>query len=178
MLRREYAAPRPLRPSFSALRMYPGEIPMATFNGEDIWSVVHDGGSGLLAGPIGKLAMQNLARTLLRLAAAGRERGGVASAKLTARQVNDGMNDVTVSFLKFSQVQYRFELLSASVTSVFSLFAISCDTCIICAPHAIFADIFSALASIRSSVTLSDKCLTRRNSTLSPSPPQVVRLAL
>ncbi|CAM9296089.1 unnamed protein product, partial [Hapterophycus canaliculatus] len=57
----------------------------AEFNGEDIWSLVHSSGAGLLAGPVGKMTSHNLSRTLLRLAAAGQESGRNGGATLTAR---------------------------------------------------------------------------------------------
>lgn len=60
---------------------------MATFQGKDIWRVVHEKSNGVLAGAVGKLTTSNLARTLLRLAVAGGARGGVTGAQLTARQV-------------------------------------------------------------------------------------------
>lgn len=57
----------------------------AEFNGEDIWSLVHSSGAGLLAGPVGKMTSHNLAKTLLRLAAAGQESGRAGGPTLTAR---------------------------------------------------------------------------------------------
>lgn len=57
----------------------------AEFNGEDIWSLVHSSGAGLLAGPVGKMTSHNLSKTLLRLAAAGQESRRTGGPTLTAR---------------------------------------------------------------------------------------------
>lgn len=58
---------------------------VATFNGDDIWEVVHHSGVSLLAGKVGEMTAHNLGKTLLRLAVAGQDSGRVAGAKLTAR---------------------------------------------------------------------------------------------
>lgn len=79
--------PRRRPPPSPFCRRDADENPVATFQGKDIWSVVHEGSNGVLAGPVGKLTTTNLARTLLRLAVAGGTRSGVTGAKLTARQV-------------------------------------------------------------------------------------------
>ncbi|CAN0154687.1 unnamed protein product, partial [Laminaria digitata] len=41
-------------------RHHAGENMVATFNGEDIWGVVHQSGVGLLAGRVGELTAYNL----------------------------------------------------------------------------------------------------------------------
>lgn len=58
---------------------------IATFNGDDLWSLVHTSGVGLLSGSVGKMNVKNLAKTLLRLAAAGQESGRTGGPTLTAR---------------------------------------------------------------------------------------------
>lgn len=57
----------------------------ATFNGEDIWSLVHRGGVGLLADTVGKGIAHDLSKTLLRLAVAGQQAGRAGGPTLTAR---------------------------------------------------------------------------------------------
>lgn len=58
---------------------------IATFKGDDIWSLVHSSGVGLLSGKGGKTSVKNLAKTLLRLAVAGQESGRAGGPTLTAR---------------------------------------------------------------------------------------------
>lgn len=64
---------------------------VATFNGEDIWGVVHQSGVGLLAGRVGELTAHNLGKTLLRLAVAGQESGRTGGSNLTARWGSSGL---------------------------------------------------------------------------------------
>lgn len=60
---------------------------VATFDGEDIWSLVHRGGVGLLADSVGKGIAHDLSKTLLRLAVAGQQSGRARGPALTARWV-------------------------------------------------------------------------------------------
>lgn len=59
----------------------------ATFDGEDIWSLVHRGGVGLLSDSVGEGITHDLSKTLLRLAVAGQQGGRDGGPKLTARWV-------------------------------------------------------------------------------------------
>ena len=93
--------PRPI-----TCRFHAGENMVATYNGEDIWGVVHQSGLGLLAGRVGELTAYNLGKTLLRLAVAGQEGGRVGGSKLTARWGVSGLRKI-LNLINDSYSGYR-----------------------------------------------------------------------